>query len=108
MGQKVNPTSLRLGVNRTWDSRWYADEKYADKGFQIISISIDKKKADWEKALQEEQLSWPNYLDNGDVAVIYKVKMIPTMYLINTNGIMVGENLRGEALAEKIEQLLGK
>lgn len=25
MGQKANPTSLRLGVNRTWDSRWYAD-----------------------------------------------------------------------------------
>ena len=29
MGQKVNPTSLRLGINRTWDSRWYADDKYA-------------------------------------------------------------------------------
>ena len=27
MGQKVNPTSLRLGVNRTWDSRWYASEE---------------------------------------------------------------------------------
>lgn len=83
-------------------------KEYADKGFQIISISIDKKKADWEKALKEENLQWPNFLDNGDVAIAYKVKMIPTMYLINTNGIMVGENLRGEALAEKIEQLLGK
>lgn len=30
MGQKVNPIGLRLGINRTWDSRWYAnDEKYA-------------------------------------------------------------------------------
>jgi small subunit ribosomal protein S3 len=27
MGQKVNPIGLRLGVNRTWDSRWYANEK---------------------------------------------------------------------------------
>ena len=80
-------------------------EKYADKGFQIISISIDKKKADWEKALQEEQLSWPNYLDNGDVAAIYKVKMIPTMYLIDSNGIMVGENLRGETLVQKLAEL---
>ena len=25
MGQKVNPIGLRLGINRTWDSRWYAD-----------------------------------------------------------------------------------
>ena len=30
MGQKVNPTSLRLGINRTWDSRWYADDKFTD------------------------------------------------------------------------------
>ncbi|MSO75952.1 MAG: 30S ribosomal protein S3 [Alphaproteobacteria bacterium] len=28
MGQKVNPTGLRLGINRTWDSRWYADKIY--------------------------------------------------------------------------------
>ncbi|MBR4927608.1 MAG: 30S ribosomal protein S3, partial [Alphaproteobacteria bacterium] len=30
MGQKVNPTGLRLGINRTWDSRWFADGNYAD------------------------------------------------------------------------------
>ena len=30
MGQKVNPIGLRLGINRTWDSRWYADRNYAD------------------------------------------------------------------------------
>ena len=29
MGQKVNPVGLRLGINRTWDSRWYADDGYA-------------------------------------------------------------------------------
>ena len=30
MGQKVNPISLRLGINRTWDSRWFAEDDYAD------------------------------------------------------------------------------
>ncbi len=30
MGQKVNPIGLRLGINRTWDSRWYAKDNYAD------------------------------------------------------------------------------
>ena len=30
MGQKVNPIGLRVGINRTWDSRWYADGRYAD------------------------------------------------------------------------------
>jgi small subunit ribosomal protein S3 len=30
MGQKVNPIGLRLGINRTWDSRWFADDDYGD------------------------------------------------------------------------------
>jgi hypothetical protein len=29
MGQKVNPIGLRLGINRTWDSRWFAERDYA-------------------------------------------------------------------------------
>ena len=38
MGQKVNPTSLRLGVNRTWDSRWYADDKFTDYLHEDLKI----------------------------------------------------------------------
>ena len=30
MGQKVNPVGLRVGINRTWDSRWFADNGYSD------------------------------------------------------------------------------
>jgi small subunit ribosomal protein S3 len=38
MGQKVNPIGLRLGINRTWDSRWYAKGDYADLLHQDIKI----------------------------------------------------------------------
>jgi small subunit ribosomal protein S3 len=38
MGQKVNPIGLRLGINRTWDSRWYADGNYADLLHEDIAI----------------------------------------------------------------------
>ncbi len=38
MGQKVNPIGLRLGINKTWDSRWYADADYADKLHADIKI----------------------------------------------------------------------
>ncbi len=38
MGQKVIPIGFRLGVNRTWDSRWYADKDYADKLHQDLAI----------------------------------------------------------------------
>jgi len=38
MGQKVNPIGLRLGINRTWDSRWYADSNYGDLLHQDIEL----------------------------------------------------------------------
>ena len=38
MGQKVNPIGLRLGINRTWDSRWYADDDYADMLHEDIKL----------------------------------------------------------------------
>ena len=45
MGQKVNPIGLRLGINRTWDSRWYADKGYAEllhKDLQIREFLMDR------------------------------------------------------------------
>ncbi len=82
--------------------------EYSAKGFEIVSISIDKKEADWLKALQEEKLTWPNFRDTEGVADLYKVKFVPTMYLVNEKGVMVGENLRGDALADKLAELFGK
>ena len=38
MGQKVNPVGLRLGINRTWDSRWYADDDYAQLLHEDLQI----------------------------------------------------------------------
>ncbi|MEO3435003.1 30S ribosomal protein S3 [Inquilinus sp. CAU 1745] len=38
MGQKVNPIGLRLGINRTWDSRWFATRDYADLLHEDIAI----------------------------------------------------------------------
>ena len=38
MGQKVNPIGLRLGINRTWDSRWYADREYGDLLHQDLQL----------------------------------------------------------------------
>jgi len=45
MGQKVNPVGLRLGINRTWDSRWYADDDYAQllhEDLQIRKFLFDR------------------------------------------------------------------
>ncbi|MDR1896998.1 MAG: redoxin domain-containing protein [Prevotellaceae bacterium] len=82
-----------------------AYQQYADKGFEIISISIDKKESYWKKALEEEQLPWLNFLDHTDVANLYKVKAVPTVYLVDNKGILVAENIRGDKLLEKLAEL---
>lgn len=38
MGQKINPIGLRVGINRTWDSRWFADRNYAEKLVQDLKL----------------------------------------------------------------------
>ena len=44
MGQKVNPIGLRLGINRTWDSRWFADADYAKQLHEDFKIRNFLKK----------------------------------------------------------------
>lgn len=44
MGQKVNPIGLRLGINRTWDSRWFADADYAKQLHEDFKIREYLKK----------------------------------------------------------------
>lgn len=44
MGQKVNPIGLRLGINKTWESRWYASKDYADKLHEDLKIRAFVKK----------------------------------------------------------------
>ena len=45
MGQKINPIGLRLGINKTWDSRWFSDADYATKLHEDIKIRRHVKKA---------------------------------------------------------------
>ncbi|MDR1055264.1 MAG: AhpC/TSA family protein [Prevotellaceae bacterium] len=79
--------------------------KYSSKGFEIISISIDKKEADWEKALKEEILTWPNFLDTKGASDAFNVKSIPAMFLVDDKGIIIAEKIRGEELETKLAEL---
>ena len=57
MGQKVNPLGLRLGINRTWDSKWYSDNKYSvflETDLKIRKyIDLELKKAGLSKVIIE-------------------------------------------------------
>lgn len=82
-------------------------EKHKNNGLDIVSVSIDDDNAAWEKALAKENMLWHNFRDADDnISVLYKVRAVPQMYVVDGNGNLIGENLRGEELAAKIDEIL--
>jgi Thiol-disulfide isomerase and thioredoxins len=81
-------------------------ELYASKGLQIISISKDEDKKAWEKALDKENMAWPNLLNEKGVDDLYFVKTIPAIFLVDAStGKVLDDKLRGESLEKKLEEL---
>ncbi|WP_298716607.1 TlpA disulfide reductase family protein, partial [Chitinophaga sp.] len=80
-------------------------EFYAEHGkdVEIISVSIDKKDADWVKADKEEKFPWKSFLDRQEIASAYQVKAIPAMFLLDAKGNVVAENVSLEQIREKIK-----
>lgn len=80
-----------------------AYEKYASKGFQIVSVSVDEETEDWKNAIVEQGMTWPQMWNGNDdmensPAVMYTVSAIPSSFLIDSEGTIIGRNLRGEEL----------
>lgn len=79
---------------------------YSEKGFQVLSISIDKDQKLWLKALGQENMQWPNLFDDDKVSKAFNVKTIPATFLVDSKGTIISDDLRGPALDEKLKELL--
>ncbi|MFD2037567.1 redoxin domain-containing protein [Belliella marina] len=88
-----------------------AYKKYNAKGFDIIGVSLDEKKDPWLAAIKKDGLEWTNLSDlkgwNSGAVASFGIKVVPTSFLLGPDGKIIAKNLRGEALEEKLEELLG-
>jgi peroxiredoxin len=86
--------------------------KYHDKGFNIIGVSLDRQgqKDRWVQAIEEDNLTWPQVSNlqfwQEPIAQMYGVRSIPAQFILDENGVIVAKNLRGAALEAKIKELL--
>lgn len=84
--------------------------KYHGRGFDIISVSLDFSQADWVKAIEQDSLTWLHVSDlkgrNNLAGIIYGVNAIPDNYLLDRNGVIIGQYLWGKDLEEAIEKSL--
>jgi len=87
-----------------------AYNRYKDKNFTILGVSLDRSKEPWIKAIQDDGLIWTHVSDlkfwSNEVAVKYKVESIPQNFLLDPNGKIIGKNLRGEELLRTLKTLL--
>jgi peroxiredoxin len=84
-----------------------AYEKFKNKGFTVFSVSLDTDKKAWMDAISKDKLSWPNHVSDlqgwqSPVVSQYGVQSIPASFLIDQNGMLIGSNLRGPALEQKL------
>jgi thiol-disulfide isomerase/thioredoxin len=86
-----------------------AFNKYKDKGFTVFGVSLDRSKQDWMKAIGEDKLTWTHVSDlkywQSEAAKTYNITGIPFSLLLDPNGIIIGKNLRGKALDNKLAEL---
>lgn len=86
-----------------------AYEKFKGKNFRILAVSLDDKKSAWLKAIQEDKLPWTQLSDlkgaENKAGKLYGVTSIPQNFLINPEGKIIGRNLRGKALEEKLSKI---
>ena len=85
--------------------------KYHAKGFNILSVSLDKEASDWKAAITKDKLTW-NHVSNlkefeDPIALQYGINAIPTIFVLDAKGVIVAKDLRGEELNAKIASLLG-
>lgn len=83
--------------------------EYKNDGFEILAVSLDRNRTNWEKAVEKDGISWHQVSDlegvDSPVATKYGVYSTPTTFLIDSSGTVTGKDLRGKELKKQLSSL---
>lgn len=84
-------------------------DRYADRGFEILGVSLDGNKDRWIKAIADDKLNWLHMSDlkkwKSAHAALYGVRSIPDTILLDAEGKIIARGLRGEQLEAKLAEI---
>ena len=87
-------------------------EECKGDNFEIVGISLDENKEKWLNTVEEYKMTWPQLCDfkawDSQIVKLCNVDAVPTTVLVSPDGNVVAINLRGEALTEKIKELISQ
>jgi peroxiredoxin len=83
---------------------------FKDKNFAVLGVSLDNEKAPWLKAIKDDQLAWTHVSDlkmwSSEAVETFGFEGIPYNILVDPQGKVIAEGLRGEELEAKLRELL--
>lgn len=86
-----------------------AYNKYKDKNFTVVGISLDDKGENWKKAIKDDGMPWTQLSDlkgwKNEVSQYYGINGIPSTLLVDPQGKIIAKDLRGEILNKKLQEL---
>ena len=88
----------------------YSKAKFKEgKGFEIYSVSLDRSRDAWKKAIAQDGLKWKWHVSelqhwNAEAARLYGVNSVPMSFLIDPKGVIIAKNLRGMALHQELDK----
>ncbi len=87
-----------------------AFQQFGNKNFTILGVSLDKSKDAWMKAIHDDRLTWTQVSDlkywQSEAAALYNVGSIPYNFLLDPNGNIIAENIRGPQLHATLARVL--
>ena len=87
-----------------------AYQQFRDKNFTILGVSLDRAREPWLEAIHQDQLNWNHVSDlkywNSEAAALYGVTSIPYNFLLDPQGNIIAENIRGNALAATLGKFI--
>ena len=90
-----------------------AYEKYKDLGFEVFSVSLDSDASRWKKAIEQDQLVWPNHVSDlagwrNAASREYGISSIPHTMLIDREGKILASHLRGQGVESALRGVFGE
>lgn len=86
-----------------------AYNKYKDKNFTVLGVSLDEDGAKWKKAIADDGMPWTQVSDlkgwKNEVSAYYGIQGIPSTLLVGPDGKIIAKDLRGELLNEKLAEM---
>lgn len=87
-----------------------AFQQFSQKNFTILGVSLDQNREQWVQAIQNDGLTWNHVSDlkywNSEAATLYNVHSIPYNFLVDPDGNIIAEDIRGEALHQTLAKFL--